>query len=481
MKVSLRAKCPALDVVERRARVRRRRPHRRGRRDHRTCRLTEPSRPCWRSCPERSDGHGAAPHHWPASCLIDKPAGMTSHDVVAAGAAGDGGGARRSRGHARPDGDRAAPRAGRAVHAARAVPVRRGEGLRRHDRLRAGDRHRRRRAARSSIPRRCPPGSSRTSRARNSEILDALPGTVHAGTAGVLGDQGRRHDGAPRRPRGRAARAGAAPHRGHDRRDPAPRCRAPARGTCSFRVSKGTYIRSLARDIGKAAGTVAHLAALRRTDSLGLVVDDALTLDEVAIAAAAGTLPDLFIDTVRALPMSAVEGEAERIATGKDASARGWHLMSATGELVAVTVRGTPRRRLPGRQGRPGARGRAATGGGLVSAGRALEARHAGLSVAASRRVGVFDGVHIGHQALVSDAVSLARATGRDVRGRDLRPRPRPDRQPRVGVSPAARPRRQDPLPDRARAPTSCSSCRSPPSWRRHRPSSSSTRSCSRR
>lgn len=106
-----------------------------------------------------------------------------------------------------------------------------------------------------------------------------------------------------------------------------------------FRVSKGTYIRSLARDIGEAAGTVAHLTALRRTGSLGLVVDDALTLDEVTSAAAAGNLSDLFVDALRALPMPAVEGDAARIARGRTLPLRPLSPVR-TGELVAVTVRG---------------------------------------------------------------------------------------------------------------------------------------------
>ena len=45
------------------------------------------------------------------------------------------------------------------------------------------------------------------------------------------------------------------------------------------RCSKGTYIRTLAEDIGQALGCGAHLAALRRTASGALSVDDALSLD----------------------------------------------------------------------------------------------------------------------------------------------------------------------------------------------------------
>ena len=46
--------------------------------------------------------------------------------------------------------------------------------------------------------------------------------------------------------------------------------------------SKGTYIRTLAEEIGEALGCGAHLAALRRTRSGALDVADAITLDELA-------------------------------------------------------------------------------------------------------------------------------------------------------------------------------------------------------
>ena len=66
----------------------------------------------------------------------------------------------------------------------------------------------------------------------------------------------------------------------------------------ALRVSKGTYVRALARDIGRAAGTVAHVAALRRT-AVGLSgVDEALDLEDVLDSARRGTLPSRFIDPV---------------------------------------------------------------------------------------------------------------------------------------------------------------------------------------
>ena len=48
------------------------------------------------------------------------------------------------------------------------------------------------------------------------------------------------------------------------------------------RCSKGTYIRTLAEDIGEVLGCGAHLAGLRRTGSGTLSLNDALTLEQLA-------------------------------------------------------------------------------------------------------------------------------------------------------------------------------------------------------
>jgi tRNA pseudouridine55 synthase len=53
------------------------------------------------------------------------------------------------------------------------------------------------------------------------------------------------------------------------------------------RCSKGTYIRTLAEDIGEALGCGAHLSALRRTASGALRIDDAITLDALQALPAA--------------------------------------------------------------------------------------------------------------------------------------------------------------------------------------------------
>ena len=55
------------------------------------------------------------------------------------------------------------------------------------------------------------------------------------------------------------------------------------------RCSKGTYIRSLAIEIGEALGSGAHLSALRRTRSGDNLVEDAWPLDELVAAMTAPT------------------------------------------------------------------------------------------------------------------------------------------------------------------------------------------------
>jgi tRNA pseudouridine55 synthase len=52
--------------------------------------------------------------------------------------------------------------------------------------------------------------------------------------------------------------------------------------TLDVRCSKGTYIRTLAEDIGAALGCGAHLSALRRTGSGALTLNGALTLEQLA-------------------------------------------------------------------------------------------------------------------------------------------------------------------------------------------------------
>ncbi len=51
--------------------------------------------------------------------------------------------------------------------------------------------------------------------------------------------------------------------------------------TIKVACSKGTYIRSLIDDIGKALGTLAVMTALERTSACGFSLEDALTIEEI--------------------------------------------------------------------------------------------------------------------------------------------------------------------------------------------------------
>ena len=65
--------------------------------------------------------------------------------------------------------------------------------------------------------------------------------------------------------------------------------------TLSARVSKGTYIRSLARDIALALGTVGHVTMLRRTKAGPFTLESAITLDILDKAAKDARLQELLL------------------------------------------------------------------------------------------------------------------------------------------------------------------------------------------
>nr|WP_315380180.1 tRNA pseudouridine(55) synthase TruB [uncultured Sphingomonas sp.] len=63
--------------------------------------------------------------------------------------------------------------------------------------------------------------------------------------------------------------------------------------TLRAHVSKGTYIRSLARDIARALGTVGHVTYLRRIKAGPFTLDQAISLDSLADAAKERRLEDI--------------------------------------------------------------------------------------------------------------------------------------------------------------------------------------------
>ncbi len=60
----------------------------------------------------------------------------------------------------------------------------------------------------------------------------------------------------------------------------------PDADTCVFEADcgKGTYVRAIARDLGRALGCYGHICALERTRVGGFAVPDALSLDEIEAA-----------------------------------------------------------------------------------------------------------------------------------------------------------------------------------------------------
>lgn len=73
---------------------------------------------------------------------------------------------------------------------------------------------------------------------------------------------------------------------------------------CAFvcRVSSGTYVRSIAHELGQRLGVGAHLASLRRTAVAEFSLEDAHTLDQVAEAASQQRVEELMIHLRRILP-----------------------------------------------------------------------------------------------------------------------------------------------------------------------------------
>ena len=65
--------------------------------------------------------------------------------------------------------------------------------------------------------------------------------------------------------------------------------------TLTAHVSKGTYIRSLARDIAHALGTVGHVTMLRRTKAGPFTLEPAISLDILEEKAKARTLEELLL------------------------------------------------------------------------------------------------------------------------------------------------------------------------------------------
>jgi len=86
-----------------------------------------------------------------------------------------------------------------------------------------------------------------------------------------------------------------------------------------LRCGAGTYVRSIARDLGERLGCGGYLAGLRRTEAAGLRVADARGLEELEALAAADRLEEAMLPVSDLLPLPRIQltaPQAERFAHG---------------------------------------------------------------------------------------------------------------------------------------------------------------------
>lgn len=115
------------------------------------------------------------------------------------------------------------------------------------------------------------------------------------------------------------------------------------------RVASGTYMRSVAHDMGQRLGCGAHLHSLRRTTVAEFTVADAHTLEELDTAVHNGSEEDLFIHPRKILPefpsVTATDEMASRIRSGRTVNlpefskARLVKVFYSQRELIAIASR----------------------------------------------------------------------------------------------------------------------------------------------
>jgi tRNA pseudouridine55 synthase len=115
------------------------------------------------------------------------------------------------------------------------------------------------------------------------------------------------------------------------------------------RVASGTYMRSVAHDMGQLIGCGAHLASLRRTAVGEFDLADAHTLEELEIAFKTGDTDDIFIHPRKLLPqfpsVTANEEMAARIRSGRPVNlpelsqSRMVKVFTGQRELIAIATR----------------------------------------------------------------------------------------------------------------------------------------------
>jgi tRNA pseudouridine55 synthase len=121
------------------------------------------------------------------------------------------------------------------------------------------------------------------------------------------------------------------------------------RARFSARVAAGTYMRSVAHDMGKALGCGAHLESLRRTGAAEFAMEDAHTIEQLDLATKNGQIDEIFVHPRRILPqfpsVSASDEMAARIRTGRSVNlpelsrARLVKVFYGQRELIAIATR----------------------------------------------------------------------------------------------------------------------------------------------
>ena len=109
----------------------------------------------------------------------------------------------------------------------------------------------------------------------------------------------------------------------------------------------GTYIRALARDLGRLAGSAAHLGALRRMRSGPYDVRDAIPVDQLRDGAPSLRSPREALASLQSVTVA--DDDRQRIARGQTVDARGSGaegsapdravLLDARGAIVAIAER----------------------------------------------------------------------------------------------------------------------------------------------
>jgi tRNA pseudouridine55 synthase len=115
------------------------------------------------------------------------------------------------------------------------------------------------------------------------------------------------------------------------------------------RVASGTYMRSVAHEMGQQLGCGAHLSSLRRTMLAEFDLDDAHTLEEADTAANTGLLDEILIHPRKLLPqlpsVTANEETASHIRNGRAVNlpelsrARQVKVFCGQRELIAIATR----------------------------------------------------------------------------------------------------------------------------------------------